>query len=237
MSLQSTCPQEQAKECLTEACATLTLSVFKSVAIGISSDHFTPFVFKMCCSINLHGDILLGIKPTITMSEWTIFLQNINELNFEAVNSPEHSSTNVCYNKRLQSEASKSSFVNKPTTFSEEKWDAALRLECSLGCFANLRNELSHHAISSSPDSGDFWGTLLKKPYFMQLSKFQHLIIIRHLAPGCLLPSVKQFISSEFGESYCSKPLINLKEIFESTDSCTPVMFILTPGNCRPLYS
>lgn len=224
---------DRAKEGLTEACAVLTFSVFKSVAVGLSSEHFTPFVFNMCCAIKLHGDSVLGIKPTITMPEWTAFLLDTEMLGFKTV---QHSSsvniaTDLHQSKLPKLEARNSSGFNKPITFSEEKWDAAFRLECSLDCFSDLRKELSDHARNFPLNSGDFWKTLLVKPYFIQLSKFQHLILLRHIAPECLLTYVKQFLSSELGDNYKSKPLINLKEVFESTDSTSPVMFILTPGN------
>lgn len=246
-----------AKGALLEACEVLTFTVFKAVAVGLSSEHFIPFVFKLCCSIKLRGDSLLGLQPTIAMPEWTAFLQDTKGLSVEAVNVHTHSSAVHVGTGGQQlfsgADASNSSDFIKPNIFSEEKWDAALWLEYHLDCFANLRKELSDNATScSSLDCHNFWEILLKKPYFMQLSKFQQLILLQHLAPECLVTFVKHFISSELGKEYNSKPLINLKEIFESSDKTSPVMFILTPGTfcvcpslplqhslcrCRPQHS
>lgn len=221
---------EKTKEGITEACEALTLTVFRAVAVGLSSEHFTPFIFKLCCSIKMHGDCLLGIQPSISVPEWTAFVQDPEDLSLETVDhsSAPHMRAKGQLNAQKCSDASNLS--DKPDVLTEKKWDVALQLEHFLDCFANLRKQLSNCVKSSSFGSHTFWEIFLKESYFRELSKFQQLILLRHLTPGYLLTYVKKFISIELGNECSSKPLINLKEILKSADNITPMMFILTPG-------
>jgi len=61
---------------------------------------------------------------------------------------------------------------------------------------------------------------------------FPRLILIKVLRPDCLLPSVRSFVHDQMGESFVQSGGFDLGEVYSQSQSNTPLIFILSPGQC-----
>jgi dynein heavy chain, axonemal len=61
------------------------------------------------------------------------------------------------------------------------------------------------------------------------LGGFAKLCLIKALAPGKFVQSVRQFVVEEQGEAFLNPPLFNIERSYQDSSPATPLIFIL-PG-------
>ena len=128
----------------------LTITICEKVSIALDSKIHLAFILKVCCSILMHGDEILGIKPTIDQSEWLALVRDSQPYRipsgFElgetghrtsAFVSPALSSTaSPLHSRRLTSghqqkhtSSGKQKKLERPAFLSQEMWAASSLLE------------------------------------------------------------------------------------------------------------
>ncbi|KAA6399562.1 MAG: putative Dynein heavy chain, partial [Streblomastix strix] len=70
----------------------------------------------------------------------------------------------------------------------------------------------------------------LPQPWARVLNDFQRLVILRCLREERVVFAVRLVVDSQLGTFYSDPPPFDIKETFASSDSATPVVFILSPG-------
>ena len=145
------------REYVTNVIQHLTKSVYSSTSLALSTEHSLPFSLKLCCSILMHGDEVLGIAPTISRAEWLTFVQKLHSVGSDVLKhglAQRVGSSNPAYAKKTPSghhrrhaTPSKQQKVKRPEFLSQEVWEACLNLENLLpDCFSGL----SHHIVQNN---------------------------------------------------------------------------------------
>lgn len=128
----------------------LTVTVCEKVSISLNSKIHLAFILKVCCSILIHGDEILGIKPTIGHGEWLALVQDsqpyhipsgfeLSETGYQTsafispalsfTASPLHSRRITSGHQQKHIPSGKRKKFERPPFLSQEMWDASLVLE------------------------------------------------------------------------------------------------------------
>ena len=67
-------------------------------------------------------------------------------------------------------------------------------------------------------------------PWIKNLTHFTKLVLLKALAPEKLMNAIGQYVSNELGSYYEQAPAATLESIFNSSDSKTPMIIILSQG-------
>lgn len=70
----------------------------------------------------------------------------------------------------------------------------------------------------------------LPAPWNEKLNSLQKLLIIRCFRSDKLVPAVRNFILEHIGQKFVEPPPFDLAASYSDSNSCIPLIFILTPG-------
>lgn len=75
------------------------------------------------------------------------------------------------------------------------------------------------------------WSAAYPKPWDTHLTPFEKLLILKLLRPDAFIAAIKHFLYDTMGAQYVDSPPFDLASIFIETNSCMPIVFILTAGS------
>ncbi|XP_049887204.1 dynein axonemal heavy chain 7-like [Pectinophora gossypiella] len=71
----------------------------------------------------------------------------------------------------------------------------------------------------------------LPAPWGNKLSKFEKLMVLRCMRLDMMVPAVQNFIEEKMGRQFIEPPLFDLVSSYAESNSCVPLLFVLTPGS------
>lgn len=101
----------------------------------------------------------------------------------------------------------------RPSQIGEAAWDLACQLEQTFPRFTGL----CAHILDT---------TLIKST----LTRFEELLLLKVTNPEMLLEAVQSYVRDELGPLYAESPLATMEALFASSNSATPMIFVLSQG-------
>ncbi|KAM8971996.1 dynein axonemal heavy chain 3-like [Pelodytes ibericus] len=118
-----------------------------------------------------------------------------------------------------------------PSWVKDKSWREMLRLS-ALPSFNGFDDHVCSNIVewkriydSSFPNEME-----LPDPWEEFLTGFQKLLVIRIIRPDKVIPAVQQFVTDKMGPAYIDPPTFDLQHSYMDSTSCTPLIFILSPG-------
>ncbi len=204
----------------------LTATVLKRTSFSLSSEHYRPFVFRLCCSLCTHdGDNLNG-KPKLSLEEWKTMVK---------VCSFATNKTDEVCDKKQESSSRIKKF--KPDSIPQRVWDNVCFLENQLKSFIGLRDHIATHLdlwLKFLNDSNPF--TLLQEMPshngFLPsvLTSFQQLLLVEVLCISRFSQEVDKFIARVLGDHFHQRPLVSLPVVLSTTKQWIPILLLVSGG-------
>ncbi len=201
----------------------LTDAVLRRVSFAISAKHYTPFVFKLCCSLCTKGSIN---EPKLSSEEWKAMVKVCSF--FKDTNDDISDESN-----RL----SGSSNSSQPSSFTPKIWDVLCFLEKRLPCFTGLQNHITSHLdlwqnFQANSNPIVYLQNMTEQKGFTpsKLTAFQQLLLIQAFCASKFSQEVNRFIVSVLGDQYHERPLISFPEVLSTTKNETPILLLLSGG-------
>lgn len=73
----------------------------------------------------------------------------------------------------------------------------------------------------------------LAEPFGSRLTRFQKLLVLRCLRPDRVLAGVQDFVAVQLGAGFIEPPPFDLAACFKESTAATPLVFVLSPGECN----
>ncbi|XP_077196785.1 dynein axonemal heavy chain 14 isoform X2 [Paroedura picta] len=228
----------------------LTSNIYKTVSSALFSEHQLCFSFLLCATImknNCGENQFSNNLGFIPENQWNFFLYSNMMAN---IKDPQVSENNGFYGV----------LESPPLWITELMWKECQYMSTHMPSFNLLCNSLLsdwpqweaflnsqnvYHLLSSSYDpistakkelqfgvpKGSFYQDCASLHFpWENLSSFERLILIKVLRPKCLNNALREFVSEKLGSKYLSAGGSNLKEMYEESDSTTPLILIHTQG-------
>ncbi|XP_026297252.1 dynein heavy chain 7, axonemal isoform X2 [Apis mellifera] len=120
--------------------------------------------------------------------------------------------------------------INPTTWLPTKQWNELCNLD-DVENFSGIRVKFTENTRSwkelfdsREPQNADI-------PYpFHDVNLFKRLLILRCIRPDKIIPAVQNFVADELGEQFIIPPPFDLASSYADSNSCIPLIFILTPG-------
>ena len=231
----------------------ITFTTLEQTSIALLSEHYIPFVFKVCCSICKTVDEISKRKTQILPDEWKVMIKIVSMLTSANDGRKRDSDTP---GGKISERHRRTSRVQKPAILGQDTWDCVSYLEKHLACFSGLQHHIienqdqwglyltcanpldfcfevnktctaetddPQHTLNSKSEAGRLF-----KP--SSLTSFQKLTLIQVLCPSHFRSAARAFVASELGSQYCDKYPLSLSELLKHTSHKVPILFILSEG-------
>ena len=117
---------------------------------------------------------------------------------------------------------------------SEKSWSEITRA-CNLDDLQNLMesfvdnvSEWKHFYDLPNPHEHSF-----PRPFHnLADDGLNRLVILKCIRPDKLVPAIRTFISKRMGQTFVEPPPFELRDSYNDSNNVTPLIFILSPGNC-----
>ncbi|XP_029642789.1 dynein heavy chain 12, axonemal-like isoform X2 [Octopus sinensis] len=114
---------------------------------------------------------------------------------------------------------------------SDKSWDEICRLT-DLKAFKGFRENFEGDVRSwckfynsKEPHLEDLPGQWQTK-----LAQFQRMMVLRCIRPDKIIPAITNYVSEKLGKKFIEPPPFDLAKSFTDSNSCSPLIFILSPG-------
>ncbi|KAJ8668953.1 hypothetical protein QAD02_000212 [Eretmocerus hayati] len=121
-------------------------------------------------------------------------------------------------------------YKNPTTWLPFQAWNELCRLD-SVPSFEGIREafEGKLDEWKTIYDSKEPHAATFPEPYD-NVTLFERILILRCFRPDRIVPAVQDFVGSELGPDYVEPPPFDLAAPYADSNSCIPLIFILTPG-------
>ncbi|XP_033175116.1 dynein heavy chain 7, axonemal [Bombus impatiens] len=121
-------------------------------------------------------------------------------------------------------------FANPTKWLPSKSWDELCRLNNIPG-FMGFQNafETTLNDWKAIFDHMEPHTLTFPAPYD-KLNPFERMIVLRCMRPDKVVPAVQQFVEEQLGQQYIEPPPFDLVSSFADSYSCSPLIFVLTPG-------
>ncbi|XP_078792424.1 dynein axonemal heavy chain 2 isoform X2 [Oryzias latipes] len=178
-----------------------TYAVYRSTCRGLFEAHKLLFSFHMCAKI-------LQAAGKLALDEYNFFLRGGLILD-------------------------RSKQMNNPCScwLPDSCWDNVTELDklfrhCSIvSSFQQSPRDWNAWFISAEPENSTLPDDLDSK-----CSLFLKMLIVRSLRPDRVSFCITSFVIQNLGNRFVEPPALDMKEVVEESTSCTPLIFVLSPG-------
>ncbi|XP_076664543.1 dynein axonemal heavy chain 7 [Andrena cerasifolii] len=121
-------------------------------------------------------------------------------------------------------------YANPTTWLPSGQWNEICNLDTIEG-FSNIRETFVANIEQWRKlfDSKEPQNELIPSP-FDASNLFERMLILRCIRPDKIIPAIRQFVEAELGSQFVEPPAFDLASSYADSNSCTPLVFILTPG-------
>ncbi len=202
----------------------LTATVLKRTSSTLSSQHYIPFVFRLCCLLCMNNTSSCCGKPKLSPEEWKTMVKLCSLLG----NKPDKLRKTKCKSSNLTDKS-------KPSFIAQRLWDTVCFLEKQLPCFTGLQDHISIHLdmwlnFQYCPNPIASLQNIPRHNKFAPstLSTFQQLLLVQVLCVSRFYQEVGRFISLVLDEQCHEMPLVSLPEVLSTTKHWTPTLLLLS---------
>ncbi|KAL2098859.1 hypothetical protein ACEWY4_005339 [Coilia grayii] len=237
----------------------VTEIIYKDVSLALFAEHQLCFSFLMCCRVMQQEEedayLPSGCSEPLPAEEWRTFLHTPMLADILAgrqrqpaqAGAPAHWLADSTWNQCLYLGTQLSAFSGFCQSLQSCpcQWRAFQQADALYGFLA-----LPHSPCKdcSSPPAGQPAilqsaeqqpaptktkpGNVKSTAVFAweKLTGFQRLILIKVLRPDCLTSAVRRFVTEKIGAKFVEGSKMSLLEIYEHSNSSTPIIFLLSPG-------
>ncbi|KAL5473898.1 hypothetical protein EMCRGX_G028462 [Ephydatia muelleri] len=115
-----------------------------------------------------------------------------------------------------------------PQWLTDKSWGEIVRasdLENLKGLMKDFGPQWKQLYDSPSPQD-----TKLPEPWETKLRGLDRMVLLRCIRPDKMVPAMQNFIVDKMGRSYIEPPTFDLAGSFADSNSCAPLIFVLSPG-------
>ena len=179
----------------------ITKDVFRNVTRGLFEKDKTLFAFLIAASINKNSKV-------ISEEAWSVFTRGPSLIDKE--NSKPNPSK---------------------TLFSQKAWELAEYLEASFPKYTGITASFTYKTKQweAFAESGKLTNPL-PEDWDKKLDAFDKLLLSRVLQPQKITAAMGYYISNKIGNQYLDPPNVTVRDLWNDSDSRTPIIFVLSPG-------
>ncbi|XP_076302983.1 dynein axonemal heavy chain 7 [Lasioglossum baleicum] len=120
--------------------------------------------------------------------------------------------------------------ANPTTWLPTKQWNQLCNLD-EVDGFTGIRRNFTDNAEQWKNlfDSKEPQNSPIPSPY-ANLNSFERLLVLRCIRPDKIVPAIQIFVEAELGAQFVEPPPFDLASSYADSNSCTPLVFVLTPG-------